>query len=106
MCSLTLAALALHPPRYEQTDALADGGSRGHQRREIAPWHRAFAPGLRADVDRLWCLLASTPRRAALGADGVTVAVLACRVDVPSPIGHKDLLDAIAARLRQVPAIQ
>jgi DNA processing protein len=36
--------------------------------------------------------------RGALGADGVTVAVLACGVDVPYPAGHKDLLDAIAAQ--------
>jgi DNA processing protein len=36
--------------------------------------------------------------RGALGAEGVTVAVLACGVDVPYPAGHKDLLDAIAGR--------
>ena len=36
--------------------------------------------------------------RGALGAEGVTVAVLACGVDVPYPAGHKDLLDAIAAQ--------
>ena len=36
--------------------------------------------------------------RGALGADGVTVAVLACGVDVPYPAGHADLLDAIAAQ--------
>ena len=36
--------------------------------------------------------------RGALGADGVTVAVLACGVDVPYPAGHKDLLDAITAQ--------
>jgi DNA processing protein len=36
--------------------------------------------------------------RGALGAEGVTVAVLACGVDVPYPVGHKDLLDAIAGR--------
>jgi DNA processing protein len=36
--------------------------------------------------------------RGALGADGVTVAVLACGVDMPYPAGHKDLLDAIAAQ--------
>jgi DNA processing protein len=35
--------------------------------------------------------------RGALGADGVTVAVLACGVDQPYPAGHKDLLDTIAA---------
>jgi DNA processing protein len=34
--------------------------------------------------------------RGALGAGGVTVAVLACGVDVPYPAGHKDLLEAIA----------
>ena len=36
--------------------------------------------------------------RGALGADGVTVAVLACGVDMPYPAGHKDLLEAIAAQ--------
>ena len=36
--------------------------------------------------------------RGALGAEGVTVAVLACGVDVPYPAGHKDLLDAIAGQ--------
>ena len=36
--------------------------------------------------------------RGALGAGGVTVAVLACGVDVPYPAGHKDLLEAIAVR--------
>jgi DNA processing protein len=36
--------------------------------------------------------------RGALGADGVTIAVLACGVDVPYPAGHKDLLDAVAAQ--------
>jgi len=36
--------------------------------------------------------------RGALAADGVTVAVLACGVDVPYPVGHADLLDAIAAQ--------
>lgn len=35
--------------------------------------------------------------RGALAADGVTVAIMACGVDVPYPAGHKDLLDAIAA---------
>lgn len=34
--------------------------------------------------------------RGALGAGGVTVAVLACGVNVPYPAGHKDLLEAIA----------
>lgn len=34
---------------------------------------------------------------AALSADGVTVAVLACGVDMPYPAGHKDLLDAVAS---------
>jgi DNA protecting protein DprA len=36
--------------------------------------------------------------RGTLGADGVSVAVMACGVDVPYPAGHKDLLDAIAAQ--------
>jgi DNA processing protein len=36
--------------------------------------------------------------RGALAADGVTIAVLACGVDVPYPAGHADLLDAIAAQ--------
>jgi DNA processing protein len=36
--------------------------------------------------------------RGALGAEGVTIAVLACGVDVPYPAGHKDLLDAVAAQ--------
>lgn len=36
--------------------------------------------------------------RGALGADGVTIAVLACGVDVPYPVGHTELLDAIAAQ--------
>jgi DNA processing protein len=36
--------------------------------------------------------------RGALGSDGVTVAVLACGVDVPYPVGHTELLDAIAAQ--------
>jgi len=36
--------------------------------------------------------------RGALAADGVTVAVLACGVNVPYPVGHKELLDAIAAQ--------
>ena len=35
--------------------------------------------------------------RGALGADGVTVAVLACGVDVPYPTAHAELFDAIAA---------
>jgi DNA processing protein len=34
----------------------------------------------------------------ALGADGVTIAVLACGVDVPYPAAHAELLDAIAAQ--------
>jgi DNA processing protein len=33
--------------------------------------------------------------RGALGADGVTVAVLACGLDVPYPAAHGDLLDAV-----------
>lgn len=36
--------------------------------------------------------------RGALAADGVTVAVLACGVDVPYPTAHTDLLEAIAAQ--------
>jgi len=35
--------------------------------------------------------------RGALGTDGVTIAVLACGVDVPYPAAHEELLDAIAA---------
>ena len=34
--------------------------------------------------------------RGALGADGVTVAVLACGLDVPYPAAHADLLDAVS----------
>jgi DNA processing protein len=36
--------------------------------------------------------------RGALGADGVTVAVLACGVDIPYPTAHAELFDAIAAQ--------
>jgi len=36
--------------------------------------------------------------RGALGADGVTIAVLACGVDVPYPAAHAELFDAIAAQ--------
>jgi hypothetical protein len=36
--------------------------------------------------------------RGALGAGGITVAVLACGVDMSYPAGHKDLLDAVAAQ--------
>jgi DNA processing protein len=36
--------------------------------------------------------------RGALSADGVTVAVLACGVDVPYPTAHAELFDAIAAQ--------
>ena len=36
--------------------------------------------------------------RGALGADGVTVAVLACGVDVAYPTAHTELFDAIAAQ--------
>jgi DNA processing protein len=36
--------------------------------------------------------------RGALGADGVTVAVLACGVDLPYPAAHAELFDAIAAQ--------
>lgn len=35
--------------------------------------------------------------RGALAADGASVAVLACGVDIPYPKGHQDLFDAIAA---------
>jgi DNA processing protein len=40
----------------------------------------------------------ASAHRGALGADGVTVAVLACGVDVPYPVGHAELLDAVAAQ--------
>jgi DNA processing protein len=40
----------------------------------------------------------ASAHRGALGADGVTVAVLACGVDVPYPVGHTELLEAIAAQ--------
>jgi DNA processing protein len=40
----------------------------------------------------------ASAHRGALGADGVTVAVLACGVDVPYPVGHTELLDAVAAQ--------
>ena len=40
----------------------------------------------------------ASAHRGALGADGVTVAVLACGVDVPYPVGHTDLLEAVAAQ--------
>ena len=36
--------------------------------------------------------------RGALAADGVTIAVLACGVDVPYPAAHAELFDAIAAQ--------
>jgi DNA processing protein len=36
--------------------------------------------------------------RGALGADGVTIAVLACGVDIPYPTAHAELFDAIAAQ--------
>jgi len=36
--------------------------------------------------------------RGAIGASGVTLAVMACGVDRPYPAGHKDLLDAVATR--------
>jgi len=36
--------------------------------------------------------------RGALGADGVTVAVLACGIDTPYPAAHTELFDAIAAQ--------
>jgi DNA processing protein len=40
----------------------------------------------------------ASAHRGALGADGVTVAVLACGVDVTYPVGHAELLDAVAAQ--------
>jgi DNA processing protein len=40
----------------------------------------------------------ASAHRGALGADGVTVAVLACGVDVPYPVGHTELLTAVAAQ--------
>jgi DNA processing protein len=40
----------------------------------------------------------ASAHRGALGADGVTVAVLACGVDVPYPVGHTELLEAVAAQ--------
>jgi DNA processing protein len=40
----------------------------------------------------------ASAHQGALGADGVTVAVLACGVDVPYPTAHTELLDAIAAQ--------
>jgi DNA processing protein len=40
----------------------------------------------------------ASAHRGALGADGVTVAVLACGVDVAYPAAHTELLDAIAAQ--------
>jgi DNA processing protein len=40
----------------------------------------------------------ASAHRAALGADGVTVAVLACGVDVPYPVGHTELFEAVAAQ--------
>ncbi len=40
----------------------------------------------------------ASAHRSALGADGVTVAVLACGVDVPYPVGHTELLEAVAAQ--------
>ncbi len=40
----------------------------------------------------------ASAHRGALGADGVTVAVLACGVDVPYPAAHTELLEAVAAQ--------
>ena len=40
----------------------------------------------------------ASAHRGALGADGVTVAVLACGVDVPYPVGHTGLFEAVAAQ--------
>ena len=39
----------------------------------------------------------ASAHRGALGAGGVTVAVLACGVDVPYPVGHTELLESVAA---------
>jgi DNA processing protein len=39
----------------------------------------------------------ASAHRGALGAAGVTVAVLACGVDVPYPVGHAELFEAVAA---------
>src|SRR6202000_1789237 len=40
----------------------------------------------------------ASAHRGALGADGVTVAVLACGVDVPYPVGHTELLESVSAQ--------
>jgi DNA processing protein len=40
----------------------------------------------------------ASAHRGALGADGVTVVVLACGVDVAYPVGHAELLEAVAAQ--------
>ena len=40
----------------------------------------------------------ASAHQGALGADGVTVAVLACGVDVAYPTAHTELLDAVAAQ--------
>jgi DNA processing protein len=40
----------------------------------------------------------ASAHQGALGADGVTVAVLACGVDVSYPTAHTELLDAVAAQ--------
>jgi DNA processing protein len=40
----------------------------------------------------------ASAHRGALGADGVTVAVLACGVDVPYPTAHTELFEAVAAQ--------
>ena len=40
----------------------------------------------------------ASAHRGVLGTDGVTIAVLACGVDVPYPAAHAELLDAIAAQ--------
>ena len=40
----------------------------------------------------------ASAHRGALSADGVTVAVLACGVDVAYPAGHAELLEAVAAQ--------
>jgi DNA processing protein len=40
----------------------------------------------------------ASAHRGAIGADGVTVAVLACGVDVPYPVGHTELFEGVAAQ--------
>jgi DNA processing protein len=56
----------------------------------VAAYGLAVVSGAAYGVD-------AAAHRGALAARGVTVAVLACGVDVPYPAGHASLLDAIAA---------